>query len=161
MVWSPSCPTNRNRQDNRADVDDDGAMRLLVVLVVVLAGLAAMIGLAVRVQADPGSTDPGLDASFLDSLNKAGITYRSGPAAIAAARTACDMMDAGQAEVEVIKTVTELNPGFGFPGATKFTAIASSAYCPQYLGKSSAKTTSPSPGLPGLLSPGLPSQGQG
>jgi hypothetical protein len=130
-------------------------MRLLVVL----ASLAAIIGLAVPVQADPGSTDPGLDASFLDSLNKAGISYRSGPAAIAAARTACDLMDKGEAEIEVIKTVTELNPGFGFPGATKFTAIASSAYCPQYLGKSSVTTTSPSPGLPGLLNPGPPSQG--
>jgi hypothetical protein len=153
MVWSPSCPTNRNRQDNRADVDDDGAMRLLVVLVVVLAGLAAMIGLAVRVQADPGSTDPGLDASFLDSLNKAGISYRSGPAAIAAARTACDLMDQGQSEIDVIKRVTELNPGFGYSGATKFTAIASSVYCPEYLGKSSVKTTASVP-FPGLPSPG-------
>jgi Protein of unknown function (DUF732) len=127
-------------------------MRLLVVL----ASLAAIIGLAVPAQADPGSADPGLDASFLDALSRAGITYRNGPVAVRAAKTACNLMDQGEAEVEVIKTVTELNPGLGFANATKFTAIASSAYCPQYLGTSSVKTTTPLPGLP---SPGLPSQG--
>jgi hypothetical protein len=119
----------------------------------VLAGLAAIIGLAVPAQADPSSTDPGLDANFLGALNKAGITYSNGPAAVAAARTACDLMDQGQAEIDVIKRVTELNPGFGYSGATKFTAIASSVYCPEYLGKSSVKTTAPGP-FPGLPSPG-------
>jgi hypothetical protein len=144
------CPANRSRQDNRADVDDDGAMRLLVVL----ACLAGIIGLAVPAQADP-STDPGVDASFLDSLKRANITYRDGPAAIGAAKFACDLMDQGQPEFDVIKRVAELNPGFGLSGATKFTALASSAYCPQYLSESSVKTTSPFPGP----FPGLPSRG--
>jgi hypothetical protein len=127
-------------------VDNDGAMRLLVVL----ASVAAIICRAVPAQADPGSTDPGLDASFLNQLNQAGITYSNGPAAVAAARTACDMMDSGQKEIDVIKQVMNLNPGFGLAGSTRFTAIASSVYCPEYLGKSSAKTTTPLfPGLPG------------
>ncbi len=139
---------NRSRQDNRANVDDDGAMRLLVVL----ASLAAIIGWAVPAQADPSSTDPGLDASFLNQLNQAGITYGNGPAAVAAARTACDMMDSGQKEIDVVKQVMNLNPGFGLAGSTRFTAIASSVYCPEYLGKSSAKTSTP-------LFPGLPSPG--
>jgi len=140
------CPTKRSRQDNRADVEDDGAMRLLVVF----AGLAAIIGLAVPAQADPDSTDPGLDASFLGQLNQAGITYSNGPAAVSAARSACNLMDQGQKEIDVIKHVMELNPGFGLAGSTRFTAIASSVYCPDYLGKSSAKTTTPMfPGLPG------------
>ncbi len=142
------CPTNRSRQDKRADVDDDGAMRPLVVL----ASLAAIIGWAVPAQADPSSTDPGLDASFLNQLNQAGISYSNGPAAVAAARTACNMMDSGQKEIDVIKQVMNLNPGFGLAGSTRFTAIASSVYCPDYLGKSSAKTTTP-------LFPGLPSPG--
>jgi Protein of unknown function (DUF732) len=117
---------------------------------VVLAGLAAIIGSAVPAQADPGSTDPGLDASFLNQLNQAGISYSNGPAAVAAARTACNMMDAGTAEIDVIKQVMSLNPGFGLAGSTRFTAIASSVYCPDYLGKSSAKTSTPLfPGLPG------------
>jgi len=140
------CPTDGSRQDNSVDVDDDGAMRLRVVL----AGLAAVIGSAVPAQADPGSTDPGADASFLSQLSQAGITYGNGPAAVAAAHTACNMMDAGEKEIDVIKQVMTLNPGFGLAGSTRFTAIASSVYCPDYLSKSSAKTSNPvSPGLPG------------
>ncbi|MGB8390133.1 DUF732 domain-containing protein, partial [Mycobacterium sp.] len=65
---------------------------------VVLAGLAAIIGAAVPAQADPSATDPGLDTNFLGQLNQAGISYSNGPAAVAAARTACDMMDSGQKE---------------------------------------------------------------
>jgi hypothetical protein len=121
-------------------------MRLLVLF----ASLAAIIGLAVPAQADPSSSDPGLDASFLNQLDQAGIRYNSGPAAVAAARTACNMMDSGQKEIDVIKQVMNLNPGFGLAGSTRFTAIASSVYCPDYLGKSSAKTSTPLfPGLPG------------
>jgi len=67
-------------------------MRLLVAL----AGLAVIIGQAVPAQADPAPTDPGQDASFLSQLSQAGITYNNGPAAVAAARTACNMMDSGQ-----------------------------------------------------------------
>jgi hypothetical protein len=112
-------------------------------LVVVLASLAAILVQAVPAQADPSSTDPGLDASFLNQLSQAGISYNNGPGAVAAAHTACNMMDAGQKEIDVIKQVMSLNPGFGLAGSTRFTAIASSVYCPEYLGKSSAKTNSP------------------
>ncbi len=119
-------------------------------LIVMFAAVAVVIGRAVPAQADPGAADPGLDASFLSQLSQAGITYSNGPAAVAAARTACDMMDSGQKEIDVIKQVMSLNPGFGLSGSTRFTAIASSVYCPDYLGKSSAKTNkSPFSGLPG------------
>jgi hypothetical protein len=108
-----------------------GGMRLLLALV----SLAAIIGLAVPARATPdgGSVDPGLDASFLDSLKKAGITYSSGDSAVTAAKAACGLMDHGQSEMDVIKHVGEQNPGFTISGAAKFTAIAASAYCPQYL----------------------------
>src|ERR1700758_1165514 len=112
-------------------------------LPVVLASLAAVIGLAVPAQADPGPGDPGQDASFLSQLSQAGITYSNGPAVIAAARTACNMMDSGQGQMDVIKQVMSLNPGFGLAGSTRFTAIASAVYCPDYLTKSSAKTGNP------------------
>ena len=119
-------------------------------LFVVLAGFAAFMGQVVPAQADPGPSDPGQDASFLSQLSQAGITYGNGPGVIAAARTACNMMDSGQKEIDVIKQVMSLNPGFGLAGSTRFTAIASAVYCPDYLSKSSAKTTNPvSPGLPG------------
>jgi hypothetical protein len=117
---------------------------------VVVVSLAAIIGWAVPAQADPGPADPGQDASFLSQLSQAGITYSNGPAVVAAARTACKMMDSGQGQIDVIKQVMSLNPGFGLAGSTRFTAIASAVYCPDYLSKSSAKTTNPvSPGLPG------------
>ncbi len=100
---------------------------------VVLASLAAIIGLAVPAQADPDSTNPGLDASFLAALDKAGITYTSRDSAVNAAKTACQMMDQGQPEIDVVKRVTDQNPGFTISGAAKFTAIAASAYCPNHL----------------------------
>lgn len=104
-------------------------MRLLTVL----AALAALIGLAVPVHADPG----GLDGEFLAALGKAGITFKNPDQAISAGKTACELMDSGQQELDVVKKVTEQNPGFNISGAAKFTAIAASAYCPQYLNKPS------------------------
>ncbi|MFY2860830.1 DUF732 domain-containing protein [Mycobacterium sp. THU-M104] len=114
-------------------------MRFLIVLAnVALANLAAIVGSAVPAQAEPSSIDPGTDRSFLSQLTQAGITYTNGPAAVAAAHTACNMMDSGQKEIAVIKKVMTLNPGFGLAGSTRFTVIASSVYCPDYLSKSSA-----------------------
>ncbi len=92
-----------------------------------------VIGLAGPAQADPDTTDPGLDASFMAALDKAGITYTSRDGVVSAAKTACQMMDRGQPEIDVIKHVTEQNPGFTISGAAKFTAIAASAYCPDHL----------------------------
>ena len=94
----------------------------------VLLGIAAMLGLAVPAQADPG-----VDASFLDALTKAGITIKSGPGAVKAGKAACGMMEQGQPELDVIQLVTRQNPGLDTTRAAKFTAIAASAYCPQYL----------------------------
>jgi hypothetical protein len=149
------CSTNWRRQDNGADLDDDGAMRLLPAL----AGLAVTNGLAIPAQADPGDPPPGpvpdnpaADAAFLDSLNKAGMTYRSGPDAVAAGRMACNMMISGRSEKDVVDELSMRNPGLNAGGAMRFAALASSAYCPQYLNQSSATTTSaaPLPGFPGL-----------
>ena len=99
----------------------------------VLLGVAATLGWAVPAHADPDSPDPGVDSSFLDALTKAGITYNNGPGAVNAGKTACGLMDQGQAELDVIQHVTEQNPGISTTSAAKFTAIAASAYCPQFL----------------------------
>ena len=76
-------------------MDDNGPMRLLLVL----ANVAAIVGLAVPALADPPAppapADPAADANFLASLNKAGMTYRNGSDAVAAGRLACDMMNSG------------------------------------------------------------------
>jgi hypothetical protein len=94
----------------------------------VLLGTAAMLGLAV-----PAHADPGVDASFLDALTKAGITIKSRPGAVKAGQAACGMMEQGQPELDVIQLVTKQNPGLDTTRAAQFTAIAASAYCPQYL----------------------------
>jgi hypothetical protein len=124
-------------------------MRLLLVL----ATGATAVGLAVPALADPPPPsvpdNPAADATFLDSLNKAGMTYTDGSSAIAAGRMACDLMNAGQSEQDVVNKLTLLNPGLNSGGAMKFAALASSAYCPDYLNKSSQKTSNPAP-FPGL-----------
>lgn len=99
----------------------------------VLLGIAATLGLGAPAHADPNVIDPHLDASFLDSLTKAGITVKSGPGAVKAGKTACGMMEQGQPELDVIARVTRDNPGLETTRAAQFTAIAASAYCPQFL----------------------------
>lgn len=131
-------------------------MRLLLTL----ASAAIAVGLAVPALADPPPPsvpdNPAADATFLDSLNKAGMTYSNGDSAIKAGKFACDMMNAGSSEKDVIDKLSMLNPGLNSGGAMKFAALASSAYCPDYLNKSSAPTKSQSPfgggmfgGMPG------------
>jgi Protein of unknown function (DUF732) len=101
-------------------------MRRLLVLV----GVIAALGFAAPAHSDPG-TD--LDASFLDALTKAGITVVSRPGAVKAGKSACGLMEQGKPELDVIQQVTRQNPGLDTTRAAQFTAIAASAYCPQYL----------------------------
>ncbi|HEY1841294.1 MAG TPA: DUF732 domain-containing protein [Mycobacterium sp.] len=96
---------------------------------VVVASWAALLGLAAPVHADP---DP--DASFLAALDNAGITYKSRPDAVAIGRRACQLMDQGHSEPDVVKSMTQQNAGFTTGDATKFTQIAESIYCPQHIG---------------------------
>lgn len=125
-------------------------MRLLLVL----ANVAVTIGLAVPALADPDPApgpvpdDPAADARFLDTLNKAGMSYRSGPDAVAAGRMACNMMISGRPEKDVVDELSMRNPGLNSGGAMRFAALASSTYCPDYLSKSSVHTTQPL--IPGL-----------
>jgi Protein of unknown function (DUF732) len=118
------------------------------------ASVAVMIGLAVPALADPSGPpgpvpdDPAADANFLASLNNAGMTYRSGPDAVAAGRMACNMMISGRSEKDVVDELSMRNPGLNSGGAMKFAALASSTYCPDYLSKSSQHTTQPL--IPGL-----------
>jgi hypothetical protein len=114
-----------------------------------LAAVATMVGLAVPALADPPPPsvpdNPAADATFLDSLNKAGMTYTNGSSAIAAGKMACDLMNSGTSEKDVVDKLSMLNPGLNSGGAMKFAALASSAYCPDYLNKSSTPTKQPGP----------------
>jgi hypothetical protein len=108
------------------------------------------LALAVTAYAAPGRADPGLDASFLDALTKAGITIKSETGAVKAAKTACGLMAQGRPELEVVDLVTKQNPGLDTTRAAQFTAIAASAYCPQFLQRPAAPspttTTAPNTG---------------
>ncbi|OBH80357.1 hypothetical protein A5682_15055 [Mycobacterium mantenii] len=112
-------------------------------MLVVLAGCAALIGVAAPAYADPVGTGP--DASFLAALNQAGITYQDPDAAVGVGKRACQLMDEGSPQVEVIKSVSSSNPGFTVDGAAQFTMIAASAYCPQHLGQQATKAPTPTP----------------
>ncbi|BBY11496.1 DUF732 domain-containing protein [Mycobacterium marseillense] len=105
-------------------------MRILVVL----AGLVAVIGAAAPAHADPAGNSAS-DVSFLAALNKAGITYQSPATAVGVGKRACELMDQGHPQVDVIHNVSSSNPGFTVDGAAQFTMIAASAYCPQHLGQ--------------------------
>jgi hypothetical protein len=94
---------------------------------------AAALGAVALVQAGPAGADPGLDASFLESLTKAGITVKSENGAVKAGKAACGMMDQGRPQIDVVQLVTRQNPGLDTTKAAQFTAIAASAYCPQHL----------------------------
>ena len=105
-----------------------------------LLGVAASLGIAI-----PAHADPNVDASFVDALNKAGITFNDSKNAVNAGKTACGLMDQGKPELDVIQLVTQQNPGISTTSAAQFTAIAASAYCPQHLQRASDNGGSPSP----------------
>jgi hypothetical protein len=115
--------------DKNVEVRHHGVMtRRLAILVG-----AAALGSVALLQAGAGGADPGLDASFLDSLTKAGITINSESGAVKAGKAACGMMDQGRPQIDVVQLVTRQNPGLDTTRAAQFTAIAASAYCPQHL----------------------------
>ncbi|MGA8331085.1 MAG: DUF732 domain-containing protein [Mycobacterium sp.] len=121
-------------------------MRLLLGL----AGLGIAVGLAAPAVADPADPpppDPAVDSNFIASLKNAGMTFRKESDAVAAGRLACDMMNSGTSEQDVVTKLSAMNPGLNTGGAMKFAALASTAYCPDYLTKSSQK----SGGLGGLM----------
>ena len=126
-------------RDKDVGVRDYGQMRRPLTLLV-----AAALCVASTAHANPSRADPGLDASFLDALVKAGITIKSEAGAVKAGKTACGMMAQGRPELDVVELVSRQNPGLDTTRAAQFTAIAASAYCPQYLqraGDNSGVTT--------------------
>ena len=119
---------------------------------VLLAGFAAIIGVAAPAQADPDNAGPSPDASFLAALDKAGITYGDGSLAVKVGKRACDLMNQGTPQVDVIKQVSSANSGFTVDGAAKFTMIAAGVYCPEHMGQAGATQA---PAAPATPSPGV------
>lgn len=100
-------------------------MRLLLTL----TSVTAAIGLAAPVHADPSAGD----ASFLDALKNAGITYQSPDSAVANGKAMCTMLDDGKSGPEIVTQLTQSNPGFSPRDAAKFLMVATVAYCPKYM----------------------------
>ena len=121
-------------------------MRLLLML----ATVAAAIGLAVPALADPPDRprpdDPAADAAFLDSLNKAGMTYRSGSRCRRGRQDGLRHDEPrGDRKRIVVEQVDLAQSRIEHGGAMKFAALASSTYCPDYLNKSSTQDHSALP----------------
>ena len=96
-------------------------MRFLLML----AGLAAVIGTAVPAHAD--STDD----QFLAALGPAGINFDDPAKAVAAGKSVCTMANSSSMRmVNVVMAIHNSNPGLTFDKAAEFTRIADNAYCP-------------------------------
>ncbi len=96
-------------------------------------GIAAALCVAV-----PAHADPGVDASFVDALTKAGISFNDPNNAVEAGHTTCDLIAQGKPGLQVVQLVQQQNSGISTTSAAKFTAIAVSAYCPQYVQQANA-----------------------
>ncbi|BBU23290.1 Conserved exported protein of uncharacterised function [Mycobacterium xenopi] len=105
--------------------DNSRPMRVILAL----ASAAGVIGLAASVHAEPSSGD----ASFLDALTKAGITYQNADGAVASGKAVCAMLDDGKNATDVVNQLRQANPGFSAQDAAKFSVLASVAYCPKYM----------------------------
>ncbi len=93
--------------------------------VLMLAGLAAMIGMAVPAYAD--STDD----QFLAALGAAGLGYPDPDKAVAAGKSVCKMAnDSNMRMANVVIAIHNSNPGLKWDEAATFTKIAANAYCP-------------------------------
>lgn len=96
-------------------------------LLLTLASLAALVGLAGPARAD------GNDDAFLVSLQAAGITYPDPARAIGAGKWVCQAVGKGTQMVDVVKTIQAQNSGLHGDNAARFAAIAANVYCPQAL----------------------------
>ena len=101
-------------------------MKVVSALLIVPAAVA----LATPAQADSG----GGDVDFLATLGQAGIGFATGDQVVAVGKGVCSQLDRGQSATDVVKNLTDANPGFTPRSAAKFAVIATGAYCPKYLG---------------------------
>ena len=113
-------------------------------MLLICASFAAGVGAAAPAHADPAGNP---DANFLAALDLAGVPYKSGAVAIRVGKKACELMDQGHSEADVIQSVLAENAGFTLSEATSFTTSAVNAYCPQHLGE---PTTEPPPPPSGI-----------
>jgi Protein of unknown function (DUF732) len=113
-----------NIGSTRVDVSDHGAMRQLLAVLAITTSL----GLAA-----PAHADPATNAGFVNAVGKAGIKFSDNDSAVKAGKTVCALMDLWKTEPEVVDEIAEHNPNISPDKAQRFTSIAQTTYCPQYL----------------------------
>jgi hypothetical protein len=96
-----------------------------------VASAVVMIGIAAPAYAD--DDDISNDKNFLAELRQAGLTYQDPDNAVAAAKSVCQLVGDGKSVAEIITELRNRNPSFQGTGAAKFTALAASYYCPEYM----------------------------
>lgn len=102
-----------------------GMKRLLL-----LMGMAAMVGLAAPAHAHA----EGNDAGFLAALDQQGISHSAAASqTIAAGRAVCELMDGGLTPMDTVNAVRSTNPAMSPEQSARFAVTAASAFCPQHL----------------------------
>jgi hypothetical protein len=83
--------------------------------------------------AAPAHADTNQDQAFLSAVKSAGITVKNPDDAITTGKAVCESVQAGKQPADLVKTLQEANPDLPQVAAAKFTALATSAYCPDQL----------------------------
>lgn len=96
--------------------------------ILTLMAVVSSLGFAV-----PAHADPATNADFLNALSKADIKFSDDDSAIKAGKTVCVLLDMGWQEPDVLNDVSSQNPNISPDKAERFTVIARTEYCPQYL----------------------------
>lgn len=100
-----------------------------------LLGVAAMVGFAAPVSADPAPEPDGDDGGFLSALQQSGFTFGSPVSAVAAARAVCSCLNNGESGLELVHDVKSHNPGMDMEMASNFALLSAKFYCPHQLSK--------------------------
>ncbi|APT11944.1 DUF732 domain-containing protein [Mycobacterium avium] len=108
-------------------------------LFLIVAGFAAVIGLAVPARAD--STDD----AFVASLDKAGIKYGDADKAAGAGKWVCTTLQGGKQMSDVVSTLQSKNSNLSDDHANTFAAIAVNAYCPDQASSITPASTTDTP----------------
>ena len=99
-----------------------------------LVSAVALIGLAAPAHADSD------DDAFLAALTNAGIAYKDPDRAIKAGQKVCDLANSGTSQLDIVRDIRDLNPGFTMTSAARFAKAAASVYCPERLSVDSGGT---------------------
>ena len=85
-----------------------------------LASVGGLIAMAIPAHADSD------DDAFLAALTQAGISYQNPDRAVTAGQKVCDLANSGTSQLDIIRDIRDLNPGFTMTSAAKLVSICAS-----------------------------------